>query len=151
MLVRPVDVNVSRWECTLEGSADAPSLRLGMCLVDGLRQEDAEAIVATRARVGTATSIERLWRTSGIGVGALRRLASGDAFGTMGLDRQTALWHLRRLKDERLPLFDAMATDAASDEPIATLPTVSLGRAIKHDYDSVGLSLKAHPLSLRCV
>ena len=90
--------------------------------------------MATRARVGAASSIERLWRTSGVGVGALRRLASGDAFGTMGLDRQTALWHLRRLKDERLPLFDAMGGEAASDEPAATLPAVSLGRAIKHDY-----------------
>ncbi len=146
--IRGVDVNSSGWECSLEGPPATPALRLGMCLVDGLREEDAQALVATRQRIGRASSIERLWRTSGVSVVALRRLASADAYGSLGLDRQNALWHLRRLRDERLPLFDDLAAISASEEPAAVLPAIPLGRAIRHDYDSVGLSLKAHPISL---
>ena len=46
----------------------------------------------------------------------MRRLAAADAFGSMGLDRQQALWQVRALRDEALPLFDqeAEATEGSS-------------------------------------
>lgn len=145
VIVRPVDVNLSRWDCTLEGHAPHPALRLGMRLVDGLGEQPAQAVVEAIIKGGACPTVERLWRQSGVSVSSLRRLAAADAFGSMGLDRQAALWHIRRLRNESLPLFDDREY---MDEPSVSLPAVPASRTIRQDYESIGLSLKAHPLSL---
>jgi len=145
--VLPVDVNHSHWDCTLEGPPCAPALRLGMRLVDGLGRAPADHIVQAARDFGPSPTIELLWRRSGAGVASLRRLAGADAFGSMGLDRQRSLWAIRRLRDESLPLFDG-STAARDDEPEPSLPGIPLARTLRDDYEHVGLSLKAHPLSL---
>jgi error-prone DNA polymerase len=109
--VRAIDVTRSAWDCTLErDGARAPALRLGMRLVKGLAKGDAERIGGAM-RDGSAlgrvpASIGALWRRSGASVRAMRCLAQADAFGCFGLDRQRALWEVRALRDEHLPLFD---------------------------------------------
>ncbi|MCH8211884.1 MAG: error-prone DNA polymerase, partial [Planctomycetes bacterium] len=195
--VRPVDVNYSQWDCTLgerkhEGTPpeqarrheggesssrepkasawgkDAPSLRLGMRLVKGLREDEANAISQAVDRYGSFTSIERLWRTSSVRIATLRALARADAFGSMGLDRQAALWEIRRLRDDELPLFDGKRDNvhlapgeytggsaggagsgvtAKSGGERDVLPPISQPRKVVQDYAAVGLSLKAHPIS----
>ena len=191
--VRPVDVNYSRWDCVLEerhapgtgtkarrhewiesfsrepkASAwgkDAPSFRLGMRLIKGLREDEANAICQAVDRYGSFTSIERLWRTSGVRIVTLRALARADAFGSMGLDRQAALWDIRRLRDDELPLFDGRRHDehlapgeytggsaetggsGKSGGERDVLPPISQPRKVVQDYAAVGLSLKAHPIS----
>ena len=51
VIVRPVDVNASRWDCMLEpiGAGERHAVRLGLRLVRGLANKDAAAIVAARA------------------------------------------------------------------------------------------------------
>ena len=47
--VRPVDVNYSAWECTLEaGSVAGPALRLGFRMVKGLSRQAGERIATAR-------------------------------------------------------------------------------------------------------
>src|SRR5262249_17321230 len=117
--VRPIDVNRSGWDCRLEGPIRAaaspepstwghngPALRLGMRLVNGLGEEEANKIAAAIASEGPFSTVESLWRASGVKVKSLRALAKADAFGSMGLDRQGALWQIRPLRDESLPLFE---------------------------------------------
>ncbi|XVJ60428.1 MAG: error-prone DNA polymerase [Tepidisphaera sp.] len=141
--ILPVDVNQSRWDCTLEGPAEWPALRLGMRLVSGLGEAAANAITQAVGEHGPVASVERLWRLSGTRVADLRRLASADAFNSMGLDRQRALWAIRRLRDEHLPLFDGTELE----EPVPTLPAISTVTSIRHDYSTIGLSLKGHPIA----
>ena len=63
----------------------------------------------------------------------------------MGLDRQAALWHIRTLRDESLPLF---RDESKSDRtPNRRCLRSNAPRQVVNDYGSVGLSLKAHPLS----
>ena len=165
--VRPIDVNISEWDCTLEEGVEVsrcpgvqsssstprhldtstPALRLGLRLIDGLRRADADLLVSARRARGPSQSIERLWRTGNVPVRALRRLAAADAFGSMNLSRQDALWHIRRMRDEHLPLFDTIAA-TGDDEPIPHLPAIPAARTLRHDYDAIGLSLKGHPLAL---
>ena len=147
-----MDVNHSRWDCALKyGEHDSTQLRLGMRLIKGLRQNQADAIAGAVESQGSFQSVESLWRTSGVAVASLRKLASADAFGSMQLDRQAALWQIRALRDDRLPLFEqANMSDEleVQDDPTFTaLPRISLPRQVVHDYASVGLSLKAHPIS----
>lgn len=44
----------------------------------------------------------------------------------MSLDRQTALWQTRTLRDERLPLFESI--DATDDTALDQLPSLTPSR-----------------------
>jgi error-prone DNA polymerase len=140
---REVDVRSSRWDCTLEDGSLRPVMRLGMRLIRGLREDEAALVVNAVERSGSFRSIAQLWRASGARVSTLRRLASADAFRSMGLDRQAALWEIRALSDEQLPLFDA----ADNTPGVFSLPEISEPRKVIQDYVATGLSLKAHPVS----
>jgi error-prone DNA polymerase len=141
--VRPVDVNHSDWDCTLEGDA----MRLGLRQVEGLRLDAATRIVAARGDTAYP-SVEELRRRSGAGVGAIERLAEADAFRSMKLDRRGALWDARALKGApALPLFEhADARDEGWEREIVRLPAMPLSEQVVSDYQTVRLSLKAHPM-----
>jgi error-prone DNA polymerase len=141
--VRPIDANRSAWDCALEDGGRA--IRLGMRLVSGLGEKDAHAITRAAQDTGPFGTVESLWRASGATVTGLRCLARADAFGSMGLDRQHALWQIRPLRDDPLPLF--ARADTTDDAGLGSLPAVAPATRVLHDYQAAGLSLKAHPLS----
>ena len=146
--VQPIDVNCSAWDCTLEKRPDVavPSLRLGMRLVAGLGEAEANKVAAAVRRKGAFRSVIALWRSSGVKVGTLRSLAQADAFRSMGLDRQAALWEIRQLRDYAMPMFEAVE-EQAEQEMVSGLPAIAPYQMVVHDYVATGLSLKAHPIS----
>ncbi len=147
--VRPVDINHSNWDCTLEPATDNKwgwALRLGMRQIKGVREESAVKIEATRLRPFTDTF--DLHSQTRLMVAQLEKLAEADAFRSCGLDRRQALWQVRGLTDTPdLPLFTYSDTDDTGTEPDATLPTMPLSEHVVNDYQTLRLSLKAHPLS----
>src|SRR5207253_11027978 len=90
--VRPIDVNHSDWDCTLETDKDKPALRLGLRLVKGLPLARAEAAVAARQEMAYR-SVADFGRRSGAGRALATRLAAADGFRSLGLGRRGALWH----------------------------------------------------------
>jgi error-prone DNA polymerase len=138
--VREVDVNASEWDCTLEDGA----LRLGLRQVDGLHRDAADRLVAARPY----RTVEELRTRGGVPVHAIQRLAAADAFRSLGLDRRAALWDSRALKQAPdLPLFAYAETrdEGAEAEP-AQLPAMPLSEHVVNDYQTIRLSLKAHPM-----
>jgi error-prone DNA polymerase len=123
---------------------DKRALRLGLCMVHGLRRSDADAIVEAVNNFGPFASIFDLWRASEVSASSLRILAQADAFRSMGLDRQHALWEVQKLHGKPLPLFDGIPEYRNSE---VNLPVVEPADDVTRDYCSVGLSLKAHPVS----
>ncbi len=174
--VRPLDINHSRWDCTLEPlSSPLPSrqglgeglgvgervgvgqsaVRLGLRMAKGLAEQHGAALVAHRAEHPYAT-LEETWRRAGVPVAALERIAEADGYGSMGLDRRGAIWAIRALSDAPLPLFAAADGDGRPQpeivEPPASLARFELapmkpGRTVVEDYGSVGLTLREHPVS----
>ena len=157
--VRPVCVNASRWDCTLEaedGAGERFAVRLGLRLVAGLPNAHAARLVAARGERPFA-GVDDLWRRAGVPVASLVRLAQADAFRpALGLARREALWSLRGLRDEPLPLFRAttereeeagevVSPEAAEPQP--GLKPMRAGREVVEDYRHTGLSLRPHPLS----
>ena len=140
--VLPVDVNHSDWDCTLEHGA----LRLGLRQVDGFHREAGDKLVAGRTR--PYALVEQLRSRGGLPVHAVERLAEADAFRSIGLDRRAALWDARALKPAAdLPLFAAAAARDEGDEAeTAQLPAMPLSEHVVSDYQTVRLSLKAHPM-----
>jgi error-prone DNA polymerase len=137
--IRPVCINTSDWDCTLEQDA----VRLGFRMVKGLATGHADRIIG--ARSAPYKSIPDLHRRAEVPVAALERLAEADSFRTLNLQRRQAVWAIRGLSDSRLPLFDH--ADSETNEPPVRLPAMSKGREVVEDYRSVGLSLRDHPVS----
>mgnify|MGYP003594193924 CR=1 FL=1 len=165
--VRPIDVNCSDWDNTLEANPNPKAklhprhaemakdiksthaLRLGFRQANGLRKEALERLVANRGN--GYDSVRSVWLKGGLDVSTIERLADIDAFRSLGLDRRDALWAARGLNrvggQEDLPLFERAAVDRTR-EPDFDLPSMCLGEHIVEDYRTIGLSLKAHPVSV---
>src|SRR5258707_1222962 len=152
--VCPVCVNASRWDCTLEPTDDESrfAVRLGMRMVKGLANTDAAAIVGARADQ-PFVSVDDLWRRSRVPAGTLVHLAEADAFQpSLRLARRDALWAIKALRDEPLPLFAAASARANAlvpeiTEPLVALRPMTAGGEVVEDYGHVGLTLRDHPLA----
>jgi len=152
--VRPVCINESRWDCTLEPTEEAGrfAVRLGLRMVKGLKNTEAGDLINGRQDEPFA-SIDDFWRRAGLATDVLVRLAEADAFRpSLGLARREALWAIRSLRDEPLPLFTAAAEREAAlvaeiEEPAVALRPMAAGGEVVQDYGHVGLTLRAHPVS----
>jgi error-prone DNA polymerase len=114
VIVRPIDVNASEWDCTLEPLRDGScAVRLGLRMTRGLVEKDGKKLVASRDGK-KFTSVLELARRASVGTGALVRLAKADAFRSLGLSRRDASWAIKALKDDDLPLFAESDRRAAS-------------------------------------
>ena len=169
--VRPVCINASYWDCTLEPAAppllsDACggglgrgqsregvlAVRLGLRMVKGLAKTDADAIIRARAD-RTFVSVYDLWRRAGVSVASLVRIAEADAFKpALKLARREALWAIKALRDEPLPLFEAASARNQEsvpeiDEPVVELKAMTAGSEVIQDYSHTGLTLRYHPVA----
>ncbi len=150
--VRPVCINASRWDATLEPGRDGVfAVRLGLRMCKGLANADGAAIIAARGPAPFA-SVEDVLRRAGAKTAALERIAEAEGFASLELDRRAAVWAVGALSDTPLPLFAAADTRAEVrraevDEPAMALPSMTLGREVVEDYRSVGLTLRRHPVS----
>ncbi len=146
--VRPVDVNLSDWDNTLEpGDEDDGrfAVRLGFRQVDGLSQQEMELLMARRG-AGYETP-DALIRRAGISRSALERLAAADAFRSMNLSRRTALWKTRgEAPGKTLPLFAAADIAEQGDDTDTLLPSIPPSEHVLQDYQTTRLSLKDHPM-----
>lgn len=154
--VLPIDINYSDWDCTLEspGNGRPLAVRLGFRQIRGANEERMRGAVALRDQ--PFSSIRDLWRRTKLPKTELELLAGADAFGSVGLDRPTALWEIKALRDTVLPLFEfaessaypsnARPFEGAEDDP--QLPRLTMGENIVHDYRSYHLSLRPHPMAL---
>ena len=146
--VRHPDVNYSDWDNLLEPIGPGKyALRLGLRQIDGLHAAAAVDILASRNT--PFADVEDLKTRSGVNVAAVQKLAAADAFRSMGLDRRQALWDSRTLRQAPdLPLFTFADTRSeGAEEEVVQLPETPLSEHVVSDYQTLRLSLKAHPLS----
>ena len=152
--VRPVDINFSDWDCTLEDrpgeparevAGTQPHLRLGLRMMLGFQRQIAEALVAERCRNGPFESVAQLQRRTGASQAVISRLADADALKTLGRNRRDAIWEALAQEKKRVdqPLF----ANLDDDELQVDLPEMGDRQEVFADYQAVGLSLRAHPLS----
>ena len=146
--VRPVDVTVSEWECTLEegknspSSLSAPAVRLGLLMVKGLSQESAARIAAARSE-RLFVEVEDLAHRAGLDQRDLGHLAASGALSPLAGHRRNAHWAATGIEVPPLLL-----RDAHTNETPPPLPAPSEGENLIADYTSLGLTLGRHPLAL---
>ena len=147
--VRPIDVNHSDWDCTLEPAlsspaaervSSSPTLRLGLRLIKGMPISGAERIVSAR-RHGPFVSIEEFGQRTGLDRKTILSLARADAFASLAIDRRGALWNALPP-----PQTGSLLRPSRRDEP-SPLSSLSPSAEVNADYQATHLSLKAHPVS----
>jgi len=144
VVVRPVDVNFSVWDNTLEEKDEGYSaVRLGFRQVKGLNENEMQLLVD--ARGAGYTSISQL-SDAGVSQPAIEKLADADAFRSLQLDRREALWEVPALSDKPVGIFEGSPSESAFEAQIS-LPFMTQAEHVVHDYATTGLSLKAHPVS----
>ncbi len=169
--VRPVDVNFSHWDGTLEsftpvfpghdapltppslpahaggeGKEKWPALRLGFRQAKGLAEAEIARLVDRRGP--GYRDVRDLERRAGVTRETLDHLARADAFGSLALGRRAALWQSldrAQVAADATPLFAALPHSPGA---AVELPGMTLGEAVADDYASLRLSLKAHPVAL---
>ena len=143
LVVAPIDVAVSDWDCTLERSdqsAGGFAVRMGLRYVKGFRERDWEKIARARREM-PFDSLENFVQRSGLEEGILSVLAEAGAFDGLGVDRRRALWNIRRLsrtRYESLPLKDR--------EPPPHFDSLTDFEEVKWDYRTTSHSPRRHPL-----
>jgi len=139
--VRPLDINHSDWDCTLEpAGGNANALRLGLRLVRGLSQVHADTVVKQRT-AGAFTSFQDFTSRTQLSSAVLKKLARADGFSSLKLNRREALW--QSLPEQKpMPLLDPHA----EAEPTTSLPPLSLQDQVIADYQTAGVSLRGHPV-----
>ena len=127
--VRPVDVQQSDWDCTLEplgGGADASrgfAVRMGLRYVKSLSEDrDWRRIETTRAARPFA-SMDDFTRRTGLDDRVIRRLAEAGAFAAFRGERRAALWEAQGLG--RTP---ATPLPVAPHEPLPDFEPLTQGR-----------------------
>lgn len=162
--VRPVDINVSDWDCTLEERSDSKerlecnehhdeatspafknsisrfALRLGFRQIRGLSQHVAETIMRVR-EAGTFTSQLSFAQRTGIRRQDLALLAKADVFRSLKKTRRTAIWDGLPAR-ESSPLYDHQEDREADPH----LPRMTPSQEVVDDYRTIGMSLRGHPL-----
>jgi error-prone DNA polymerase len=118
------------------------ALRLGFRMIGGLSQALMERVVATRVQGGQFLSwddlIDRTWLSRAM----LSRLSRADVFRSLSAHRRDSLW-----RSLPAPVKEPLLSSEKNDEAPATLPSMPPVEEVFADYRTMGLSLRAHPVS----
>jgi error-prone DNA polymerase len=142
--VRPIAVEFSDWDCTLERQDDGrPALRLGLRLVKHLSEEGASRLLSARA-AGAFSHIADLAERAALDRRDLEALAASGALEGLVGQRHRAVWQVSGV-ERALPLLPAQTVPP---EGIPLLRAPHEAHDIVADYASTGLTLRRHPLAL---
>jgi error-prone DNA polymerase len=147
--IRPIDVQVSNWPCTIEHDQDGSlSLRLGLMYARGLRQEAGEALVASRERRGPFQSADdvtlRIPLLQRKELTLLARIGALNSLGGIG-HRRDAVWQVEKAIRPVGPLLKPHAESSAS----SPLRAMNHEERLSADYSGTGITVGKHPLHYR--
>jgi error-prone DNA polymerase len=133
---QPVCVERSTWNCAVVSD---DTVRLGFCVVNGLRQEHAEELVRQR-QDRQFDSLEDLKRRVPLAKEELRTLAELGALNCFADHRRAALWRVEETVHD-----DLVGTRSTSSSP---LKRMTLPERVKADYETMNLTTGPHPMKL---
>jgi error-prone DNA polymerase len=145
--VRPVDVQESAYESTLERCEEGePALRLGMRMVKSLTEAAGKRVEAARIEQ-RFESVQDLARRAALDRGDLEALAAAGALSALSGNRHLAYWEVAGT-ERALPLAPQGERAGSLEEGRPLLEAPTEGQRIVADYASVGLTLGRHPMAL---
>jgi len=151
--VKPIDIQVSDWPCTIEHEIDGSlSLRMGLGYAKGLRRQSAEALVLSRSQGGLFRYAEDLaLRVPLLNKKELTLLARIGALNRLdGIEhRRDALWQVERAGKPEGPLFRQRSDSLRDDTETLPLQQMNTEDRLVADYSGTGLTVGRHPMHYR--
>jgi error-prone DNA polymerase len=151
--VKPMDVQVSEWACTIEQELNGSlSLRLGLGYAKGLRRQAAEAIAGSREECGPFRSAEDLVaRVPSLNQKELTLLARVGALNNLdGIEhRRDALWQVERAGKLEGPLLRQKSEVLREECGSLPLQQLNTEERLIADYAGTGLTIGKHPMAYR--
>jgi error-prone DNA polymerase len=151
--IKPVDVQVSDWACTIEHERDGSlSVRLGLGYAKGFRRQSAELLAVARTEGDCFRSAEDfVRRVPSLNRKELTILARIGALNNLdGIEhRRDALWQVERAGKLEGPLLRE-SNEALQDEN-RSLPLKQMrdDERLVADYAGTGLTVGKHPMAYR--
>ncbi|HUQ03199.1 MAG TPA: OB-fold nucleic acid binding domain-containing protein [Kofleriaceae bacterium] len=148
--VRPIDVAISQWDCTIEPNGEGHAVRVGLRFVKGMSLGDGER-VARLAREAPFASMTDFVRRARLDDRAYAALAEAGALGSLAAERRDALWQVKgwaRRQEDSLGLGGDPATGLRTgfDGDDVRFPDLTQLDTILWDYRSSDHSTRGHPL-----
>src|SRR5271168_37395 len=147
--IRPLDIQMSDWECTIEHDGDGElTLRLGLGYAKRLRKQAAEALVLSRRQSGLFRSAEDLaLRVPSLEKDELAILARIGALNKVEriAHRRDALWQVERAGKIEGPLL-RQSEWLGEDSKIQPLQQMNAEERLVSDYAGTGLTIDKHPM-----
>ena len=143
-----VDVNHSEWESTLEpdSNRNQPMIRLGLQTIRSMPSEVGMRIAEVRNQSGSYRDIADLCQRARVSQAVVSLLADADALSSLAGDRRAAIW--QSLGRDHQPGTSPLLDGLQDDDPVPSeLIPMSPLEEVHSDYQTLGLSLKAHPMS----
>lgn len=151
--VKPIDVQISDWPCTIEHEPDGLlSLRMGLGYAKGLRRQSAEALISSRIQNGLFQSAEDLaLRVPSLNRKELTLLARIGALNKLeGIEhRRDALWQVERAGKMEGPLLRQSPESLLEDSQALPLVQMTNEERLVSDYAGTGLTVGKHPMYYR--
>lgn len=149
--VRPIDIQMSDWECTIEHDTEGKlSLRLGLGYAKGLRRQSGESIAQARRTGGLFSSMEDLVaRVTSLNRKELTLLAGTGALNSLdGVEhRRDALWQAERAGRLEGPLLSQSSELLQENSALAPLQRMTTEERLMADYAGTGLTVGKHPMA----
>lgn len=149
VMVLPIDINASSWDHQLlpRTAHGQPPIRLGLRLIHGLSKAAGQRLMAARV-TGHFKSVGELRKRAQLDKSDMEALASADAMRSISGHRHQAQWQIMAIEPNRPLLQEAFghASNALNDTVMLDPPSVA--EEVFADYQSTGLTLRAHPLAL---
>jgi len=150
--VKPIDIQVSDWPCTVEHEDDhSLSLRLGLGYVRGLRRQCAEVVVKSR-KVERFSSIDDLvLRVPQLNRKELALLANIGALNSLdGVEhRRDALWQVERAGKPEGPLLMQQSQWLCEETSESPLAAMTPEERLVADYAVSSVTTGPHPMWFR--
>jgi error-prone DNA polymerase len=150
--VKPIDIQVSDWPCTVEHEDDESlSLRLGLGYVRGLRGQCAEAIVRSRVFSRFASVDDLVLRVPQLKRKELALLANIGALNTLdGMEhRRDALWQVERAGKPEGPLLMQQSQWLREEISGSPLAAMTPEERLVADYAVSSVTTGPHPMWFR--
>ena len=162
----PVCARESSWVCTVISD---DTVRLGFCVVNGLRKERGEALMAERGRLAF-DSLDDFKRRVELTKEELRTLAELGALNCFAEHRRSAMWRVEETQHDDLlgsagwqpAAFGSLPNARCSRQAAANgrlaacapqknespLTPMSMQERVKADYTTMNLTTGPHPMKL---
>lgn len=148
--IRPVDIQISGYDYTLEPDAGKHAIRIGLRSIYGIPRELVQKIEENRELNGRYLSLQDFIKRTELPKSMLLKLAASGAFSGFGLSARDLLWKIEAISLDRQSFLWGLPKEnfSEAEDSETEIPFESNWSRLQREYQSSGFSVDLHPMSV---